>query len=934
MALWIQDESVELRPNATEEDLQGVIRAVYRQVLGNAHVLDEQRLVSAESQLRNGELSVREFVRAVAQSDLYRARFFDSSSPYRFIELNFKHLLGRAPQDQAEISEHVQLYNTQGYEAEINSYLSSDEYLGSFGENMVPSPRSNRSQTGIKNITFNRTFALMRGFAANDVGRAAKLVGDLGQGLATKIVAPGAGLRRKPLALPPSMPGTSATYGLSSQLRASLSDRPAPVKWVTGASPDEAETIIRSVYRQVLGKDLMESERLVNAESQLCNGDITLRSFVRAVAQSDLYRARFFETASPYRFIESNFKHLLGRAPQDQAEISEHVQTYTTQGFNAEIDSYIDSDEYLSSFGETIVPYLRGNQTQTGVKNATFNRTFTLVQGFSGSDVSTSAKLINEIGGNASPAMVTPTGSPGANMRKTGMEYRDPVSQFDYSIAKKYGVGLFEQTTVADLVPNRDPEEADAIIRAVYYQVFGNAYVMESERLTVPESQFKRGELTVREFIRALAKSELYRTWFFSSCSRYRSIELNFRHLLGRPPLDLEEMRYHSNILDTEGFDAEIDSYLDSDEYSETFGDHVVPYIRGYHTESCQSLVQFTHTFELVRGASSSSRKSNLAGNTPRLNALVINSTPTTVSAPDAMPMKVEPVPQEVAPVRPVSRLGVSLFDETPLLEWVPGRSDEEAETIIRAVYRQVLGNAYVMESERLTVPESQFKLGELSVREFVREVAKSELYRSRFFTSCARYRAIELNFRHLLGRPPYDLEEMRGHSTILDTEGFEADIDSYLDSDEYQDNFGENLVPTIRGYKTEACTSMVQFTHTFQLVRGASSSSLKGDVSGKTPKLNALVINQTAVPVVSPGGKGATFRKPAISAPTRLGTGASEKGKVYRIEVTGYRANKLSKVSRFRRANQVYMVPFDDLSATFRKIQRQGGVIASVKAV
>ena len=174
----------------------------------------------------------------------------------------------------------------------------------------------------------------------------------------------------------------------------------------------------------------------------------------------------------------------------------------------------------------------------------------------------------------------------------------------------------------------------------------------------------------------------------------------------------------------------------------------------------------------------------------------------------------------------------------------------------------------------------------------------------------------------------------MRGHSTILDTEGFEADIDSYLDSDEYQDNFGENIVPTIRGYKTEACTSMVQFTHTFQLVRGASSSSLKGDAAGTAPKLNSLTINQTAVPVVSPGSKAATFRTPAISAPTRLGAGAGNKGKVFRIEVSGFRPTKLRQISKFRRANQVYMVPFDDLSTTFRKIQQQGGVIASVKPV
>jgi phycoerythrin-associated linker protein len=190
MALWVETESVELRPNATEEDLQAVIRAVYRQVLGNAHIMDSQRLTSAESQLRNGDSTVKEFVRAVAQSDLYRSLFFETSSPYGFIELNFKHLLGRAPQDQTEISEHVQTYNNQGYEAEINSYIDSDEYVLAFGEHVVPSARGNRTQAGIKNVGFNRTFALMRGFATNSSGKSAKLISDLGNNLPTKLVTP------------------------------------------------------------------------------------------------------------------------------------------------------------------------------------------------------------------------------------------------------------------------------------------------------------------------------------------------------------------------------------------------------------------------------------------------------------------------------------------------------------------------------------------------------------------------------------------------------------------------------------------------------------------------------------------------------------------------------------------------------------------------
>lgn len=281
----------------------------------------------------------------------------------------------------------------------------------------------------------------------------------------------------------------------------------------------------------------------------------------------------------------------------------------------------------------------------------------------------------------------------------------------------------------------------------------------------------------------------------------------------------------------------------------------------------------------------------------------------------------------------PASRLGVSLFDETPPIEWVPGRSQEEIETIIQAVYRQVLGNAYVMESERLTVPESQFKRGELSVREFVRAVAQSALYQSRFFDNVPRYRAIELNFRHLLGRAPDSYEEMKQHSAILDTAGFAADIDAYIDSDEYQNRFGEDFVPYIHGYKSQG-KSMVQFTHTFELVRGASSSSLKGNLAGKSPRLNSLIIQGIPTPVVSPGSSGATFRTPPGVSRSRHGVGASDGGKVYRIEVTGYRAKALNSISKFRRSNQVYLVPYEKLSQEYQRIHQQGGVIASITAV
>lgn len=197
--------------------------------------------------------------------------------------------------------------------------------------------------------------------------------------------------------------------------------------------------------------------------------------------------------------------------------------------------------------------------------------------------------------------------------------------------------------------------------------------------------------------------------------------------------------------------------------------------------------------------------------------------------------------------VNPEAGLGVSAFDETDPVRLWQERSDAEVDLVIRAVYRQVLGNAHVMESERLTVPESKLRRGELSVREFVRQVAKSELYRSRFFDNCYRYRAIELNFKHLLGRAPDSFDEMRDHSAILDQAGFEADINSYLDSEEYYQVFGEDIVPYYRGYKTQIGQSSLEFTNMLQLLRGASSSDLDLQFGNRPRLTRSLLRNQTS---------------------------------------------------------------------------------------
>jgi phycoerythrin-associated linker protein len=272
--------------------------------------------------------------------------------------------------------------------------------------------------------------------------------------------------------------------------------------------------------------------------------------------------------------------------------------------------------------------------------------------------------------------------------------------------------------------------------------------------------------------------------------------------------------------------------------------------------------------------------------------------------------------------------LGIERYANNRVNEnWMSASSDDKA-AVIRAVYQQVLGNQYVMASERLEGPESLFKRGYLSVRELVRQVAKSGLYRKRFFESSNPYRFIELNFKHLLGRAPQNKAEMLHHFTILQEQGYDAEIDSYLDSAEYQDRFGEEGVPYLHGWNYSVGQQGLQFSYMLQLVRG-TAASIKGDITKNQSRLNPSVHAEAPLPVVSPMAKGNVFRKVSADGVTRQGVGSGEEGRTYRVEITGFNNYRLHK-----RSNRVRFIPFNKLLAYQQQIHREGGRIASITPV
>jgi len=272
--------------------------------------------------------------------------------------------------------------------------------------------------------------------------------------------------------------------------------------------------------------------------------------------------------------------------------------------------------------------------------------------------------------------------------------------------------------------------------------------------------------------------------------------------------------------------------------------------------------------------------------------------------------------------------LGIERYANEGNKENWQSASENDRQALIRSAYRQVFGFQYIMASERLEGPESLFRRGYLSVREFVRQLAKSGLYRAKFFENSNPYRFIELNFKHLLGRAPQNKAEMLHHFTILQEQGYEAEIDSYIDSAEYQERFGEEVVPYLHGWNYSVGQQGLQFSYMLQLSRGAAAS-VKGDILRNQSRLNPSIHAEQPLAVVSPNAKGSVFRKVVADGVTRQGVGAGSEGRTYRIEVTA-----LNNYSRHKRSNRVLFVPYSKLLNVQQQVQREGGRIASISPV
>ncbi len=278
------------------------------------------------------------------------------------------------------------------------------------------------------------------------------------------------------------------------------------------------------------------------------------------------------------------------------------------------------------------------------------------------------------------------------------------------------------------------------------------------------------------------------------------------------------------------------------------------------------------------------------------------------------------------------SRLGTSAFSDAAPVELRDNPSSADIAQVIAAIYRQILGNDYLLQAERLTAAESLLASGAITVQEFVRQLAKSELYKRKFFYNSFQTRTIELNYKHLLGRAPYDESEVIEHLDRYQNRGYDADIDSYIDSIEYQRSFGDHIVPYYRGFATQTGQKTVGFTRIFQLYRGYATSD-RAQIAGTSSRLAGELGRNSASTVIAPAGFGNGFAyRPPLRGDTPSSTFGGSKAygarQLYRVETTG-----ISRLGypRVRRVNQAVIVSYEELSSHLQRVQRQGGKIASI---
>ncbi|XDE62174.1 phycobilisome rod-core linker polypeptide [Arthrospira platensis BEA 1257B] len=589
-----------------------------------------------------------------------------------------------------------------------------------------------------------------------------------------------------------------------------------------GLSSSEKQDVVKAAYRQVFERDITRaySQGISDLESKFKNGEISTKEFIRRLGKSPLYRQQFYSRFVNSRVVELAARHFLGRGLSSPEEFSKYFAIVTKGGLVALVDAMVDSSEYADYFGEETVPYLRGLGTEAqecrnwGLQIDLFNYSapFRTVPQFVTLFGDYKQPLRDQhVYGIGNDPLEIQFGAIFPKETRSPQNRPAPFGKDTRRILIRNGAGIDNQLSnpgargnapgslgpkvfkldqlpggyVSSKFSNKggsngasvkfSESSTQKVIRAAYLQVFGRE-LYSGQRQTVAEIKLENGDITVREFIRILAKSDVFRNMYWTSLYVCKAIEYIHRRLLGRPTYGRQEMNSYFDLCSKKGFYALVDAIIDSVEYNEAFGEDTIPYER-YLTPGGLSL------------------RSMRVGTLAEKMTMV----------------KDEPTPRFVELGTPTDQMKGELEIDNRINQGVNKRREQSKvfkltnvtdkvalQTTIGAIYRQIFErdiDPYVTKKE-FTALESKLGNGEITVKEFVEALGASALYIREFYTPYPNTKVIELGTKHFLGRAPLNQAEIRKYNQILASQGLKAFIGAMVNSMEYAQVFGEDTVP------------------------------------------------------------------------------------------------------------------------------------------
>jgi phycobilisome core-membrane linker protein len=586
-----------MKTGLSESEKSSIIKAAYRQIFERDITRAYSQSISdLESKVKNGDISMKEFVRRLGKSPLYRKQFFEPFINSRALELAFRHFLGRGPSSREEVQKYFSIVSSGGLAALIDALVDSQEYSDYFGEETVPYLRGLGAEAqecrnwGMQIDLFNYSAPFRKvpqfitTFAKYDRPLPDQHVyGSGNDPLEIQFGAIFPKETREPSSSPapfgkdtkrilihrgPATNNQNSNPGARGEFPGTLGPKvfrlnnelPGSSNGVSVKFGESStQRVILAAYRQVFGRMPYEGQRLSVAEIKLENGDITLREFIKTLAKSETFRKIYWTPLYVVKAIEYIHRRLLGRPTYGRQEMNQYFDICSKKGFYALIDALIDSPEYTEAFGEDTVPYER-YLTPQGMQLRMVRL----------------GNLREDIGQRVdkeeTPRFIE-LGTPSSSIRT------------EPDIQSRVGQGVTvqrEQTKVFKLLTNLDKVAVQNTVRAAYRQIFERdlePYIINAE-FTALESKLSNAEITVKEFIEGLGGSDLYLKEFYAPYPNTKVIELGTKHFLGRAPLNQKEIQKYNQILATQGLKAFIGAMVNSMEYLQLFGEDTVPYRR------------------------------------------------------------------------------------------------------------------------------------------------------------------------------------------------------------------------------------------------------------------------------------------------------------------------------------------------------------------